>query len=222
MPAAPLVARRRYLIVVPGPLPAAPRRSFSAHQGRQRRGFAAAREEQLGRHATGRLYLSRRCTWPVASRRAHHCRRMFELFSSYTACACGAKPRHGPPGALSAALPGANRTTLQAVNVINRHKREINDFACGKKNSVCASSGPAVSRRVAACLRRWRALPLRGPPRGQRKHSLRWLFQIRLSCSRGKAGRHHAVRSTIFIFSPGAFSAESPLGKRLFYCASAY
>jgi hypothetical protein len=33
------------------------------------------------------------------------------------------------------------------------------------KTSAWASSGPAESRRVAACFGRWHALPLRGPPR---------------------------------------------------------
>jgi hypothetical protein len=35
------------------------------------------------------------------------------------------------------------------------------DGACGKKISALASGGPAGGRRVAACLRRWRALPQR-------------------------------------------------------------
>jgi hypothetical protein len=46
------------------------------------------------------------------------------LSFSNAACACGTKPRRGPP----TALPGANRAMFFAVN---RHKREVNDFAGG-------------------------------------------------------------------------------------------
>jgi len=69
----------------------------------------------------------------------------------------------------------ANRTFVQAVN---RHT--LNDFGCGTQSRReppaalpvadawrRAWSGPAGGRRVAACLERWRALPLRGPPRSQ-------------------------------------------------------
>jgi hypothetical protein len=38
------------------------------------------------------------------------------------------------------------------------------------KISAWASSGPAGGRCEAACLWRWRALPWRGPPSGQRQH----------------------------------------------------
>jgi hypothetical protein len=50
----------------------------AVRKGRQRRDAAAAGEEQLGRCAVGRLYTLRRFAWPIASRRAHHRRRMFE------------------------------------------------------------------------------------------------------------------------------------------------
>ena len=49
------------------------------------------------------------------------------LNRSCTACACGTKPRLGPP----AALPGANRAIAKAVN---HHKREVNDLTCGAKS----------------------------------------------------------------------------------------
>jgi hypothetical protein len=41
--------------------------------------------------------------------------------------------------------------------------------ACGKKNSAWASGGPAGGSRVAACLRRWRALPQRAARRKVQK-----------------------------------------------------
>jgi hypothetical protein len=46
--------------------------------GRQHRDAAAAEKEQPGRFTVRRLCPSRRCTWPIASRRARQRRRMFE------------------------------------------------------------------------------------------------------------------------------------------------
>jgi hypothetical protein len=60
----------------------------------------------------------------------------------------------------------ANSTILLTVN---RHKREVNDFAFGKKSRRGASGGPTGGKRVAPFLVRWHTLPLRGPPRDQRQ-----------------------------------------------------
>jgi len=51
------------------------------------------------------------------------------LNRSYAACACGTKPRCGPP----AALPGGKQIIFKAES---HHKREVNDFACGKNIGV--------------------------------------------------------------------------------------
>jgi hypothetical protein len=40
---------------------------------------------------------------------------------------------------------------------------QISTQPCGKKITARASGDPAGGRRLAACLGRWRALPLRGP-----------------------------------------------------------
>jgi hypothetical protein len=82
---------------------------------------------------------------------------------SYNACACGTKPRRGP----QAALLGAKSTIFKAIN---RHEREVNDFANGKESRIGppeALPGADVRRK---CLVLWRALPLRGPALGQRQH----------------------------------------------------
>jgi hypothetical protein len=75
---------------------------------------------------------------------------------------CCTKPRRRP-------LPGANRTIFHAVN---RHKRKVAKSVTSPaaKISVWAFSDPPGGSRVAACFVRWRALPLRGPPRGQQQH----------------------------------------------------
>jgi hypothetical protein len=72
--------------------------------------------------------------------------------------------------------------------------------------SAWTSGGPAKGRSVAAFLGRWRALPLRGPPRGQR-----FFFSFRgislISCflkkfeKRTGEEKHADTRSQNFQFS---------------------
>jgi hypothetical protein len=145
LPAEPLVVRRRYLIVVPGPLPAALRRPF--HYAKA--GSAAALSQREKSSSTdvqrggfiprgelpGRVFRGGRATADACLKR------------SYAACACGIKPRREP----SAALPRANKTIVQAVN---RHKREVSDFARGTKTRrghPTALPGADVLRDGAHC-----------------------------------------------------------------------
>jgi hypothetical protein len=93
--------------------------------------------------------------------------------------------------------------------------------ACGKKNSVRASGGPAGGRRVTACSGRWRALPeqaarrkYRSPNRHVGFKSFRKISNFRgLGCSRN-LGAHHNHQAVTefhnFAFSPAAISAAPP------------
>jgi hypothetical protein len=112
-------------------------------QGWQRRDAVTAGEQQLGMCAAGRLYPSRRCTWPIAS-----WFRRLRLRPNTSAWA-------------SSELPGANRTIFKAVNY---HKREVSDFACGMKSRRWFS---LELLGAAAAIRAWCFLerPLRSPLR---------------------------------------------------------
>jgi hypothetical protein len=90
----------------------------AVRQGRQRRDAVAAGEDKLGRSTEGRLYPSVRCTFGEIKSLA-----VEFLNRSYAACAYGRRPRRWPPA--------VNITIIQAIN---RHKREVYDFACGIKS----------------------------------------------------------------------------------------
>jgi hypothetical protein len=71
--------------------------------------------------------------------------------------------------------------------------------------SAWTSGGPAKGRSVAAFLGRWRALPLRGPPRGQRfffffsRDLFDFVFskEIRKTDRGGKARRHQITKLSV-------------------------
>ena len=100
------------------PRPAAPRRCRSRRRTTQKMYSGAALSltaMYLRRvRVNGRLLRGGRAT-------ADAC-----LNRSYAACACGTKPRRGP-----AALPGGKQNHFKGVN---RHKREVSDFACGTQS----------------------------------------------------------------------------------------
>jgi len=84
LPAAPLAVRRRYLIVVPGPFPAAPRRSLqfakagSAAMLPQQEKSNSADVHLAGFVPRGDVPSASSKRYPKASRRARHRRRRFE------------------------------------------------------------------------------------------------------------------------------------------------
>jgi hypothetical protein len=123
---------------------------------------AAARDEQLDRCTTGRLYPSRRSTFD----------KFESLADSFAAgapppkhvCTVVTPPAHaaqtsarafsGPAGGKQSKYVGQKSPQAQSQRLRLRHKI-----------SAWASSGPTAERHAAACMMRWCASPLRGPPR---------------------------------------------------------